>query len=200
MHIVVLTRSVPDTAALPTVDAAGGVTATWDIPEPVINPWDEYAVEEAVLLKEAHGGVVTALAVGPDDDGIALRYAVSMGCDTALRVWDAGLAGADAFGLARAAAAAVRRLGGVDLVLAGKEAVDLNTGAVHLGVARALGWPALTLVDDIVGVDFGAGKITVVRALEQGRQTIRAPLPAVVSVVKAINEPRYPTFAGMRKA
>lgn len=198
MHIVILTRSVPDTSAMPAVGADR--TITWDNPELVINPWDEYAVEEAVLLKEAHGGMVTAFAVGPAADEVALRYAVSAGCDAALRVWDESLIDAGPFGLARVAAHTIAQIGDVDLVVTGKEAVDLNTGAIHLGLARALDWPVLTFVAKIIEFDPTAGTITVAREVEQGRQILRSSLPAVVDVVKAINEPRYPTFTGMRKA
>jgi electron transfer flavoprotein beta subunit len=196
LHIVVLTHSVPDTAAEPRIE---GGAVVWSITEPAPNPWDEYAVEEALRLHEAHGGTVTALAAGPPADEVALREALAMGCDDALRIWSDALAAAGPFGLARAAAAAVRAMGDVALVIAGKEMIDGNADLIHLGMARALGWPALTHIAKIIDIT-PAAAIKVERHLDAGREVVSARLPAVLSVVKAINEPRYPTFVGRREA
>lgn len=199
MHIVTLTGATPDTAARVEVDAGGNVA--WGDAPTVVNPWDEYAIEEAIRLKEQHGGAVTALAVGPELDNDALKHAVAMGCDAPLRVWDDALAATDAFGLARAAAAAIQQMNEpASLLITGKEAVDANTDALHLGLARKLGWPALTFVSRIVEIDPGGGRIKVERLVEEGRQIVTSTLPAVVSVVKDINEPRYPSFKGVRLA
>ncbi|MCZ7544046.1 MAG: electron transfer flavoprotein subunit beta/FixA family protein [Anaerolineae bacterium] len=198
MHIVTITKSTPDTAAPVEVDAAGNVT--WGDAPVVVNPWDEYAIEEALRLREAHGGSVTVISVGPELDNDALKHGVAMGCDAPLRIWDDALDGADAFGLARAAAAAIAQMGDVALVITGKEAVDVNTDALHLGLARALGWPALTFVSRIVEIDPEARTITIERLIEEGRQVVASRLPAVLSVVKDINEPRYPSFKGVRIA
>ncbi len=198
MHIVTITKSTPDTAARVEVNASG-VVAWGDAPT-VVNPWDEYAIEEALRLKETHGGKVTVLAVGPELDDAALKHAIAMGCDEPLRLWDEALAGADAFGLARAAAAAVAQIGDVSLVITGKEAVDTNTDALLLGLARALGWPALTFVSKIAEIDPDAGTIKVERLVEEGRQIVTSRLPVVMSVVKDINAPRYPSFKGIRVA
>lgn len=197
MNIVVLIKQTPDTAELPKVAAAdvasGDVKATM-----VINPWDEFAAEEAILLTERFDGETTAISMGSADATDALKHALAMGIGNAALVDGSGLAGADMFTTAAALAAAVKAQGDVDLVLTGKQSVDDNTGAVFVGVAKELGFSLLVNVSKIV--DVADGRITVVRLIDGGQETVSAPLPAVVSVGKEINDPRYPSFMGIRKA
>ncbi len=198
MHVVVFTKSTPDTAAKVEVDANGNVT--WGDSPLVVNPWDEYAAEEALQLKEKQGANTTVIAVGPEMDNDALKHCVAMGIQEAVRVWDDALEGSDSLGQAKALAAAIKKMGDVDMIITGKEAVDVNSDAVILQAARFLGWPVLSFVAKIVEIDPATGAIKVERLVEEGRETVSAKLPAVVTVVKEINEPRYPSFIGIRKA
>jgi len=198
LNIVVCTKQVPDTAATLKVDEQSNVS--WGDAPLVINPWDEYAIEEAIRLKEKHGGKVTVLSVGPEPAREALKQAVAMGCDEAILVWDASLDGSDTLATSYILAQAIKKIGNVDVVLFGKQAIDGDTGLVQGGVARRLGWPLLSFVAKIEELDPAGKTIKVNRLVEQGRQAVASQLPAVISVVKEINEPRYPSFMNIRKA
>ena len=197
MHVVVMTKSVPDTAATVTVQPDG--TLDWG-DKLVVNPWDEYAITEAVLLKGAHGGKATVMVVGTEEHADALKHGLAIGCDQAIRVWDDALAGYDSLVYAKVAAAALHKLGEVDLVIFGKEFADIASDQHIYQTARKLGWNMLGAVAKIEALDADAGTITVRRLTEQGTLTVTSKLPAVISVLKDINEPKYPTFIGIRKA
>ena len=197
MNIVVCVKQTPDTAATLTVENG---KASWGEAPLVLNPWDEYAVEQALVTQEAEGGQVTAICLGPETAEDALKQALAMGCDEAILIHDALFDSADSLVASRVLAAGIQKLELVDLVFFGKSAVDTDTGIVGSQVARRLGWPSLNLVAAISEMDPSAKTMTVERLLEEGRQVVSGPLPAVVSVVKEINEPRYPSFMGIRKA
>jgi electron transfer flavoprotein beta subunit len=194
LKIVACVKQVPDTAAKIAVD--GGKVVWGDAPL-VINPWDEYAVEAALLMKEAQGGTVTAVTIGGDSAADALKHALAMGCDDAVHINDPALAQMDTQAVARVLAAAVKKMGSVDLVYFGREGVDGNSGLVASQTARLLGYASLTLASV---VKFESGTLRVERATEEGRQTVTAKPPAVLSIVKDFGEPRYPSFMGIRKA
>jgi electron transfer flavoprotein beta subunit len=198
VHVVVLTRSTPDTAAKVEVGADGKVT--WGDAATVVNPWDEYALEEAIVQAKAAGGKATTIAIGPEMHNDALKHSLAMGMDSAVRIWDDALADADSLTYARAAAAAVQKLGDVNLVICGRESIDVGTDQHIYQTARKLGWTMLPYVSKIRSVDFAAGTIEVECLLEQGKQIVKSQLPAVLTVMKDINEPRYPSFIGIRKA
>ncbi|MBN1976658.1 MAG: electron transfer flavoprotein subunit beta/FixA family protein [Anaerolineae bacterium] len=198
MHIVVCTKHTPDSEAKMSVSGSGDVS--WGTSPLIINPWDEYAVEEALQLRDKHGGTVTALSMGPNEALEALKHAVAMGCDEAVRVWDDTCAGSDTLATSYVLAQAIRKMGDVDLILFGKSAIDAQTWQVGPAVARRLGIPALMYVIKIAELDPAGRTITVERLLEEGRQVVTAPLPAVVGTTKGINEPRYTSFMGIRKA
>lgn len=198
MQIVVVTKSTPDTAAKVEVNASGAVT--WGDAQMVINPWDEYSVTEAVLLKEAHKLKTTILAVGPEVHNDALKQGLAIGIDEAARVWEPAMEGQDTLGYSTAVAAAIRKLGDVGLVIFGRELVDVATDAHIFMVARKLGWPVLGSVSKIQAIDLTAQTIRVERMTEEGKQIVSAKLPCVISVLKGINEPRYPSFINIRKA
>lgn len=199
MKVVVCTKQTPSTTAVFSVN--NGVVS-WDDPggKPnVVNPWDEYAIEEGIRLKENHGaGDVIALAIGDEESKEALKTALAMGCTDAILVADAAFAGSDAVGSARAWAAAINKIGDVQVAIFGKLTIDDNMGVAAMMTARKLGWTPLTFVSAIK--EIGGGSITVERLLDDGKETVTAPLPVVLSVVKEINEPRYPSFMGIRKA
>ena len=197
MKIVVCVKQVPDTAAKVVVQDG---QVTWGDDPLVINPWDEYAVETALLQQETHGGAVTAVSVGEENAKEALKHALAMGCDEAIQITDPAVGGADSLVVSQVLAAAVLKIGDVDAVFFGKQAIDGDVGVTAAQTARVLGWPAFTLVSAITELNPGTGKIRVERSIEEGRQIVEGRFPAVVSVVKDIGEPRYPSFMGIRKA
>ena len=197
MHVVVCTKQTPDTAAK--VEVKGG-HVTWGDAALVVNPWDEYAIEEAIRLKEKHGGKATAVTMGPDTAKEALKTALAMGCDEAILISDPAFKGSDTGATAAVLAAAIKKQGDVDLVLFGNRAIDGDTGLTAVAVAAQLGWEPLTFLSKIDSLDAGAKTISVERALEEGKQQCVSKLPAIISVVKEINEPRYPSFMGIRRA
>jgi electron transfer flavoprotein beta subunit len=197
LKIAVFVKQVPDSAAKITVE--NGIVNWGDAPL-VINPWDEYAVEAALQLAEKHGGEVAALSLGGESAKEALKHALAMGAASATLISDPALAAADAGAAAKVFAAAVQKLGGVDLAVFGKQAIDSDTGLAPAMTARVLGWPALTLVAAIPALDAAGKTIKVERGIEEGRQIVESKLPAVLSVIKDFGEPRYPSFMGIRKA
>jgi electron transfer flavoprotein beta subunit len=198
LHIVTFTRSTPDTAAKVVVDDAGDVT--WGDVSTVVNPWDEYSLEETIQQADNTGGDSTVIAVGPDMHEESLKHALAMGVKNAVRVSDEGFAVTDSLQWATAAAAAVNKIEDAQLVIFGKEHVDVGTDAVTYMTARKLGWTLLSNVSEVLELDADAGTIKVEKTLEEGKQVLSAPLPVVISVLKDINEPRYPSFIGIRKA
>lgn len=194
MKIVACIKQVPDSAA--SVVAEGG-QATWGDAPLVINPWDEYAVEAALQQKEAHGGEVIALSMGGESAKEALKHALAMGCDSAILISDDALASVDTQSTARVLAAAVEKVGDVEMAFFGRQAIDGDAGITPAQTARVLSWPMLSLA---ATVEVDGNKVKVERSIEEGRQIVYAELPVVFSVVKDYGEPRYPSFMGIRKA
>ncbi len=194
MRIVVCLKQVPKDNSVKinadgTIDA-GGI-------EQIINLFDEYAVEEALLLNEQHGGDVTVLSIGPSEWQEQMRRALAMGATDAVLLSDAQFGALDTLGAARVAAAAIGKLGNVNLVICGRNSTDDESGAFGPALARSLGWPQLTYVGKIIEV--AAGSVTAERQLEDVTETVRATLPAVLTVNKGKNEPRYPSLLRIRK-
>ncbi len=194
MKIIACIKQVPDSEAK--VTASSG-QVSWGEAPLVINPFDEYAVEGALQQKEANGGTVTALCIGPESGKEALKHALAMGADDAILISDAALGTLDTLGAARILAAAINKIGGVDMVTFGRQTLDDGSGLTAAQAARVLGWPMLGLVGQI---RVEAGSVRVARVIEEGRQNVTAKLPAVLSIVQSIGEPRYPSFMGIRKA
>jgi len=198
LHIVVCTKHTPDSEAKMSVDGAGNVS--WGDSPLIINPWDEYSVEEALTLRDEHGGTVTVVSVGPEEAEEALKHAVAMGCDEGMRVWDDACAGSDTLATSYVLAKTIEKMGDVDLVMVGKSAIDSETWQTGVALARRLGWPSLTYTINIAELDPEGKSIVVERLLEEGRQVVSTSLPAVIGTTKGINEPRYTSFIGIRKA
>ena len=194
MKIIACIKQVPDSEAK--VKAEGGQVSWGDAPL-VINPFDEYAVEGALQMKEAHNGTVTALCIGPESAKEALKHALAMGADEAILVSDPALNDLDTAGAAKVLAAAIKKIGDADMVIFGRQTLDNGAGLTPAQTARVLGLPMLGLAGSI---KVEGGSVTVERVLEEGRQIMKANLPAVLSVVQSIGEPRYPSFMGIRKA
>jgi electron transfer flavoprotein beta subunit len=197
LKIVVCVKQVPDSAAKVVVEDG---RVTWGDSPLVINPWDEYAVETALIQQEAHGGDVTVISVGNEDAKEALKHALAMGCGDAILISDPALQDADSLITSQVLAAAIRKLGEVDLAFFGRQAIDGDVGVTAAQTGRFLDWPALTLVSAITKLNPESGEIHVERSVEEGRMVVEAQTPAVVSVIKDIGEPRYPSFMGIRKA
>lgn len=194
MKIIACIKQVPDSEAK--VKADNGKVSWGDAPL-VINPFDEYAVEGALQQKEATSGTVTALCIGPESAKEALKHALAMGADDAILVSDPALNELDTVGAARILAAAIQKIGGIDMVVFGRQTLDNGAGITPAQTARVLGWPMLGLAGQIKVQD---GSVAVERVIEEGRQNVSAKPPVVISVVQSIGEPRYPSFMGIRKA
>jgi electron transfer flavoprotein beta subunit len=194
LKIIACIKQVPDSEAK--VTASDG-QISWGEAPLVINPYDEYAVEGALQQKEAQGGTVTALSIGPESAKEALKHALAMGADDAILIWDASFNALDTQGAARILAAAINKIGGVDMVVFGRQTLDDGSGLTTAQTARILNWPMLGLAGHI---KIDSGSVSVSRVIEEGRQNVNAKLPAVLNVVQNIGEPRYPSFMGIRKA
>ncbi|MBV8081412.1 MAG: electron transfer flavoprotein subunit beta/FixA family protein [Candidatus Eremiobacteraeota bacterium] len=197
MKIVVTVKQVPDTNAEKTFDPATGRLNRTTI-ENVLNPFDEYAIEEALRIKEAQGAdtTVTILTMAPPTATDVVRKALGMGADNAVLLSDDAIGGSDAMATAYVLAQTLKNIG-FDLVLSGTQSTDAICSVVPAAVAEHLGVPCLTYVKKLTIAD---GAVEAQRETETGYLRVRAPLPALVSVTKAINEPRYPTLKGIMGA
>jgi electron transfer flavoprotein beta subunit len=197
LKIVVTVKQVPDTNAEKTFDPATKRLNRSSI-ENVLNPFDEYAIEEALRIKEAQGGdaTVTILTMAPPSGADVVRKALGMGADNAVLLSDDAIGGSDTMATAYALALAIKNIG-FDLVLSGTQSTDAICSVVPAAVAEHLGVPCLTYVKKLTIAD---GAIEAQRETESGYLRVRAPLPALVSVTKSINEPRYPTLKGIMGA
>jgi electron transfer flavoprotein beta subunit len=195
LNIVVCVKQVPDTAVERTLVEGPGTLDRASV-DGLINELDEYAIEEGLKLAEAHGGEVTILSMGPEKASESVRKALSMGADRAVHITDEALAGSDALASSLVLAEALRRTG-FDLVILGSESTDARTGVVPAMLAERLGVPQLTLASR---VEVDGTRVTVRRVADDGFDTVTGSLPAVVSVVEKINEPRYPSFKGIMAA
>ena len=197
MKFIVCVKLTPDTEQL--VDVQPKDVGTSDLGVTmVLNPWDEFAVEEALQLVERFDGEAVVVTLGSADATEALKRAVAMGVEEAMLLSDPAFEGCDAWGTAHILAQAIKKIGDYGLVLTGKQSVDGNSGNVGPGVAVKLGVPFVAGVAKVLDVTDESA--TLLRALDEGMQTVKVKLPAVISVSKEINEPRYPNFMGIRKA
>jgi electron transfer flavoprotein beta subunit len=194
MRIVVCVKQVVDTEAEKKL-----LAGDWRIDrsvENILNPYDEYAVEAGMQLKEASDATLTVLCVGPEAAEDAVRKALAMGADEAILVTDDALAGSDAMGTARALAAAIKPLE-ADLVLCGAMSTDAQTGLVAPALGELLGLPVFTMVSHL---EVHGDTIKVHRQNDEGYVAYEGTLPAVVAVAKGLNEPRYPSIKGIMGA
>ncbi len=195
MNIVVCMKQVPDTWSERTLKD-GDSTLDRDSADAIINELDEYAIEEGLRLAEAHGGEVTILSMGPAKTSESIRKALSMGADKAVHLTDEGLAGSDALQTSAAIAQVLGRIG-FDLVILGCESTDARMGVLAAMLAERLDVPQLSFASK---VETDGTTISIHRQADYGYDKVEATLPAVVSVVEKINEPRYPSFKGIMAA
>jgi electron transfer flavoprotein alpha/beta subunit len=196
MNIIVCIKQVPNTTEIK-IDHETNTLIREGV-ESIINPFDLYAIEEALKLKEIHGGKVIALSMGPPQVETALRESVSMGVDEIILLTDRKFAGADTWATSLTLAEAIRKIGDFDLIMFGQQAIDGDTAQVGPGVATHLELPQTCFVKQIESIE--NGKMTVRRLMEDGYDRIEIPLPAALSVVKEINTPRLPSLRGKRNA
>ena len=198
MNIAVCVKQVPSTETKIRVNTQTGFVDTTEM-EWVVNPYDEYALETALRLREKAGaGAITAISLGPERVKTALRTALAMGADSALQLTAAEFGGIDALAVGRLLAAAVQRQP-FDLVLCGKQAVDDDQAAVPPAIAHFLGIPHVSVVPELEA-DFAAGSIVARREVEGATEVVHARVPCLVTIQKGKYEPRYPTLKGMMAA
>ncbi len=196
MEIIVCIKQVPDTKDV-RLDPETNTMAREGV-ESIMNPFDRHALEEAVRLKEENGGRVTALSMGPPQACEVLREAIACGADAGVLVSDRAFAGADTWATSYTLVKAVESIGTADLILCGKQAIDGDTAQVGPGMASRMGWPYVTCVQKTR--EAGSDYIIVERMMDDGYDVVRLPLPALLTVVKDINEPRVPSLKGKMKA
>ena len=186
MKIAVCIKQVPDTTDVKINPETN--TLVREGVQSITNPFDEYATEEALLIKEKQGGEVHVISMGPPQAIEVLKNALAVGADKVYLVSDKAFAGADTLATAYALSRTIQTIGEVDLIICGKQAIDGDTAQVGPGIATRLGIPQLTYVSKVKAIDPGKKRIVVERMLENGREIVEAPLPALLTVVKDINE------------
>ncbi len=196
MKIIVSIKQVPDTTEVK-INPETGTLIRDGVPS-IINPFDENAIEAALQLVEQHGGEVIVISMGPPQAEQALREALAMGADRAILISDRCFAGADTLATSYVLSQAVRRIGDFDLIFCGKQAFDGDTGQVGPGLAEHLGIPQITYA---IGIEELTDKhIQIKRLLSDGFESVRAPLPCLITAVKQLNEPRMPGLKARMKA
>jgi electron transfer flavoprotein beta subunit len=196
MNIVVCIKQVPNTTDV-RIDPVTNTLIREGV-ESVINPFDVYAIEEGVRLKERFTGKVTVVTMGPPQAEKALREAISLGCDEAVLVSDRKFAGSDTWATSYTLSCAIKKLGAFDVILCGKQASDGDTAQVGPGISTHLDIPQVTYVKKIE--DIKDNKARVERMMEEGYDVVETPLPCLFTVVKEINTPRLPSLKGMMRS
>ena len=196
LNIIVCIKQVPETTEVDFDEETGtlkreGIAA-------VVNPFDEYAVEEGLQLRERYGGRVKVLSMGPPQAEAALKDTIALGCDEAWLATDRAFAGADTWATSYTLGLCIEKLAPYDLVICGLKTTDGDTGQVGPELAENLGVPHVCYVNGIT--DISEGKIRLTRLLDDGLETLEAPLPIVISVSKDINQPRLSTLRGKLQA
>ena len=196
VNIIVCIKQVPNTTDVK-IDPVTN-TLIRDGVESVINPFDAYAIEEGVRLKERFGGKVTVITMGPPQAENALKEAISLGCDEAVLISDRKFAGSDTWATSYTLSCAIKKIGAFDIIICGKQASDGDTAQVGPGISAHLDIPQVTYVKKIE--EMSSGKAKVERMTEEGYDVIETPIPCLVTVVKEINTPRLPSLKGMMRA
>jgi len=196
MHIIVCIKQVPETTEVRINPETN--TLIREGVKSIVNPFDMYAIEEAVRLKEKNTGKVTVITMGPPQAEAVLREAISMGADEGILICDRAFAGSDTWATSYTLSGAIKKLGAFDVILCGKQASDGDTAQVGPGISTHLDIPQVTYVKKIEEVKEKSMRVE--RMMEEGYEIIETPLPALLTVVKEINEPRIPSLKGMMRA
>lgn len=195
MNIIVCIKQVPETTEVK-INPETNTLIREGVPS-IVNPFDENAIEAALKLREKHGGKVTVITMGPPQAAEALKNAIAMGVDDVVLVSDRAFAGSDTWATSYTLAQTIKKIGSFDLIICGKQAIDGDTAQVGPGIAEWLGIPQVTFA---VKIEVDGNRAKVERLLEEVNEVVETPLPAVLTVVKQINEPRMPSLKGMMKA
>ncbi|MBN3033074.1 MAG: electron transfer flavoprotein subunit beta/FixA family protein [Candidatus Saganbacteria bacterium] len=195
MDIIVCIKQVPDTTEVK-INPETNTLVREGVPS-IVNPFDENAVEAALQLKEKHGGKVTVITMGPPQAAEALKTTIAMGADEVFLVSDRAFAGSDTWATSYTLSQTIKKLGHYDLIICGKQAIDGDTAQVGPGIAEWLGLPQVTFA---VKLEVNGRTALVERLLEEVNEKIECPLPAVITVVKQMNEPRLPSLKGLMRA
>ncbi|MEI8349581.1 MAG: electron transfer flavoprotein subunit beta/FixA family protein [Candidatus Omnitrophota bacterium] len=198
MKIIVCIKQVPDTTEVKINPETN--TLIREGVSSIINPFDMYAIEEAVRLKEKFAAETTVITMGPPQAESALREALAMGIDQAILLSDRAFAGSDTWATSLVLAKAIEKIGNFDLVICGKQASDGDTAQVGPGIATHINLPQATYVRKIENVDIEHKTIRLERLLEDGYEILEVVMPALLTVVKEINEPRLPSLRGKMRA
>ncbi|MCF7917059.1 MAG: electron transfer flavoprotein subunit beta/FixA family protein [Candidatus Omnitrophica bacterium] len=200
MNIVVCVKQVPDTTEVRVNPETN--TLIREGVASIVNPFDSYAIEEGLKLRDKFGGKVTVVSMGPPQAEAVLREAISLGADSAILVSDRAFAGSDTWSTSLILSKALEKIKDFDLVICGKQASDGDTAQVGPGIATHLNLPQATYVRriDTVHLDAEPKIIVVERLVEEGYEMLEVQLPALITVVKEINEPRMPSLRGKMKA
>ena len=196
MNVIICIKQVPDTTQVQ-IDPETNTLIREGV-ESIINPFDMYAIEEGVRIKEKFGGKATVLSMGPPQAEAALKEAISMGCDEAILVSDRAFAGSDTLATGYTLAKAIEKTGNFDIILCGKQASDGDTAQVGPGIATQLDIPQVTYVKKIEKIEEKSAVVE--RMTEEGYEIVQTSLPCLLTVVKEINEPRIPSLKGRMKA
>jgi electron transfer flavoprotein beta subunit len=195
MNIIVCIKQVPETTEVK-INPETNTLIREGVPS-IVNPFDENAIEAALKLREKNSGKVTVITMGPPQAAEALKSALAMGVDDVILVSDRAFAGSDTWATSYTLAQTIKKLGSFDLIICGKQAIDGDTAQVGPGIAEWLNLPQVTFA---VKIEVDGNKAKVERLLEEVNEVVETPLPAVLTVVKQINEPRMPSLKGMMKA
>ncbi len=195
MHILVCVKQVPDTTEVK-IDPVTNTLIRQGVPS-IVNPFDKNALEAALQLKEKHGGSVTVISMGPPQAKEALKECIAMGADEALLISDRAFGGADTLATSYTLAAAAKKLGNVDMIICGKQAIDGDTAQVGPEMAEHLNMVQATCVSKI---EVAGNVVRLEREQEEGYEVLETQLPVLITVIKSINEPRLPTVKGTMKA
>jgi electron transfer flavoprotein beta subunit len=196
MNIIICIKQVPETTQVQ-IDPKTNTLVREGV-QSIINPFDMYAIEEGIRLKEKFGGKVTVLTMGPPQAESALKEAISLGCDDAILLSDRAFAGSDTLATSYTLASAIKKIKDFDIIICGKQASDGDTAQVGPGISAHLDIPQITYVKKIEEIK--DNHATVERMTEEGFEIIKTPLPCLITVVKEINEPRLPSLKGMMRA
>jgi electron transfer flavoprotein beta subunit len=196
MNSIVCLKEVPDTETR--IEVREGKVVDQGI-QYVVNPYDEYALEEALKWQEQYGGKVTLVSLGPERARESILKGLAMGADEVYHLSDEAFLGGDAYVTAKALAAAIAKLGEYDAIFCGKQAVDEDNHAVGIMLAELLDLPHVSVVSELEISDDGK-TAKAERDIEGGKEVVEMPLPAVITAQKGLNEPRYPSFRGIRQA
>jgi electron transfer flavoprotein beta subunit len=194
MNSIVCLKEVPDTETR--IEVRDGAVVEEGI-QYVVNPYDEFALEEALTWQEKLGGRVTLVSLGPERARESILKGLAMGADEVYHLSDEAFLGGDAYATAKALAAAISKLGEYDAIFCGKQAVDQDNAAVGIMLAEMLNLPHVSVVSKL---EISDGTARAERDIEGGKEVVELPLPAVITAQKGLNEPRYPSFRGIRQA